>query len=142
MIRALAACGFKLFATEGTGRLVLSLGVDNVTVVGKLTQERPNMVDIILEGLVNAVVNTVSGGRESMKDSFQIRRAAVERRIPCFTSLDRARAGVEALVNGATRFNVLPYRGHLRSSLAPTGAGVKADAVPDAALPSAKEEAR
>ena len=45
----------------------------------------PNVVDNILEGLVNAVVNTVSGGREPMKDSFQIRRAAVERRIPCYT---------------------------------------------------------
>jgi carbamoyl-phosphate synthase large subunit len=41
------------------------------------------------------VVNTVSGRRGPLKDGFQIRRAAVERRIPCFTSIDTARVAIE-----------------------------------------------
>jgi carbamoyl-phosphate synthase large subunit len=56
------------------------------------------VVDAIEAGWVGAVVNTVSGRRGPLKDGFQIRRAAVERRIPCFTSLDTARVAVSAAV--------------------------------------------
>lgn len=99
------------------------------------------VMDIILDGSVNAVVNTISGGRGLMKDGFQIRRAALEQRIPCFTSLDTARATVEALMFGATRFNVSPYREYPQSSLDPTGAVTTQDSVPNVALPSAEAEA-
>ena len=60
------------------------------------TGERPNTVDIIADGTVSAVVNTIEGDRESLEDGFEIRRAAVDQRIPCFTSLDTARVAVEA----------------------------------------------
>ena len=47
---------------------------------------------------VGAVINTIEGGRaEVQRDGFHIRRAATEMRIPCFTSIDTARAAIEAL---------------------------------------------
>ena len=71
------------------------------------------MVDIIADGTVDAVVNTVTGDREVLQDGFHIRRAAVDRRIPCFTSLDTARAAVESLAGGAARYNVKPLSDYL-----------------------------
>ena len=61
-----------------------------------------------MDGTVDAVVNTVTGDRETLQDGFEIRRAAVERRIPCFTSLDTARAAVESLSNGSETYSVRP----------------------------------
>ncbi|MBI4304847.1 MAG: hypothetical protein HY678_00870, partial [Chloroflexi bacterium] len=66
----------------------------------------PNVVDVIIDGTVNAVVNTVTGERRPLHDGFYIRRAAAERRIPCFTSLDTARAAVESLRETAQTYNV------------------------------------
>ena len=48
------------------------------------------------------------GRLTTLRDGFQIRRAAAERRIPCFTSLDTARAATNALLAGAQQFNVKP----------------------------------
>ncbi len=55
-------------------------------------------MDVINDGTVGAVINTLSGDTSVLRDGFYIRRAAVERRIPCFTSLDTARAAVESLL--------------------------------------------
>ena len=52
---------------------------------------------VINDGTVKAVVNVPTGGRDAEQDGFYIRRAAVERRIPCFTSIDTARCAVEAV---------------------------------------------
>jgi carbamoyl-phosphate synthase large subunit len=49
-----------------------------------------------------------------MRDGSQIRRAAVERHIPCFTSLDTAQATVEALLRGSQTYSVQPLRLYLR----------------------------
>jgi len=51
-----------------------------------------------------------------MRDGFQIRRAAAEKRIPCFTSLDTARAAVNALVHGDQPYSVQPLREYLSQS--------------------------
>ena len=69
----------------------------------------PNVLDVINAGLVDCVINTPEGGRSTaMKDGFQIRRAAAERRIPCFTSIDTARAATEALLAGSQTYDVRP----------------------------------
>ena len=54
------------------------------------------------------VFNTITGGHIPLRDGFQIRRAAVEKRIPCFTSLDTFRAAVEALANDSQTYSVQP----------------------------------
>jgi len=52
------------------------------------------------------VINTVSDVASTLRDGFFIRRAAAERRIPCYTSLDTARVAVESLLMGSTSYSV------------------------------------
>ena len=106
LIRELDEMGYTFFATEGTATVINGLGLPVVMVPKRLDGSDPNVVDIISNGTVDAVINTTTGDREVMQDGFHIRRAAVDRRIPCFTSLDTARVAVETLATGGTRFNV------------------------------------
>jgi carbamoyl-phosphate synthase large subunit len=82
----------------------------------KLTEGHPNVLDVIRDGMVNGVVNTITGERTPLRDGFAIRRAAAEKGIPCFTSLDTIRAVVEALTGKKHLFNVQPVRDYLRRS--------------------------
>ncbi len=99
--------GYKLYATEGTSELLRNAGLAVSMISKKLGEGHPNIVDIIEDGTVNGVVNTITGGRVPLRDGFHIRRAAAERRIPCFTSLDTARAVAEVITNGQYSYNVL-----------------------------------
>ena len=116
MIRQLAEAGYGLFATEGTAGMIRGLGIDAFAIPKAHTGDRPNTVDIIADGTVAAVVNTIEGDRESLEDGFEIRRAAVDRRIPCFTSLDTARAAVESLTGGAANYNIKPLPAYRNGS--------------------------
>ncbi len=108
IIRRLASIGYKLYATEGTAAMIEAVGLPVRMISKRLGEGHPNVIDIINEGTVNAVVNTITGGRVALRDGFYIRRAAVEKRIPCYTSLDTARAAVEALVNGSQTYSAQP----------------------------------
>ena len=116
MIRQLAETGYGLFATAGTAGMIRGLGIDAFAIPKAHTGERPNTVDIIADGTVSAVVNTIEGDRESLEDGFEIRRAAVDQRIPCFTSLDTARAAVESLIGGAANYNIKPLPEYRKQS--------------------------
>ena len=113
IIRELSALGYKLYATEGTAAMIEALGLPVTMISKKLSEGHPNVLDIIRDGTVSSVVNTVTGERTPLRDGFEIRRAAAEKRIPCFTSLDTTRAAVEALVNGVQTFSVQPLTGYL-----------------------------
>jgi carbamoyl-phosphate synthase large subunit len=109
IVRKLHEAGYTLYATRGTAEIIRALGIPVTQVAKQLTGEHPNVLDVINEGLVHCVINTPEGGRPTtLQDGFQIRRAAAERRIPCFTSVDTARAATEALLAGSEAFNVLP----------------------------------
>ncbi|HLF05510.1 MAG TPA: carbamoyl-phosphate synthase large subunit [Dehalococcoidia bacterium] len=108
LVQDLARSGCQLYATEGTAAMIAALGLPVTMITKKMGEGHPNVVDVINDGLVRAVINTLSGETSVMRDGFQIRRAAVERRIPCFTSLDTARAAVESLLTGGSGYNVLP----------------------------------
>jgi carbamoyl-phosphate synthase large subunit len=98
LVRTLADAGYRLYATEGTSRVIEALGLPVTTVTKVLTGEHPNVVDVIRDGTVQFVINTPEGRMTgSLRDGFYIRRAAAEKRIPCFTSIDTARAATEAL---------------------------------------------
>jgi carbamoyl-phosphate synthase large subunit len=119
ILRAIHGLGLRLFATAGTAAFLREAAIP-ATTVQKLRDGHPNVVDVIHSGQVHLVVNTVSasapvadqGAGVPLRDGYEIRRASVERRIPCLTSLDTARALVQAL--GASR------REH-RSSVATLG---------------------
>ena len=113
MIRELHAAGCPLYATDGTAAMIAGLGLPVIAIPKRLSGH-PNVVDIIEDGTVQAVINTVTGDREVLQDGFDIRRAATEARIPCFTSLDTARAAVESMSGSGTGYSVKPlpaYRG-------------------------------
>jgi carbamoyl-phosphate synthase large subunit len=113
IIRGLSSLGYKLYATEGTAAMIEAVGLPVIMISKKLSEGHPNVVDIIRDGAVSGVVNTITGERTPLIDGFQIRRAAAEKRIPCFTSLDTIRAAVEALIGGTQTFSVQPLRGYL-----------------------------
>jgi carbamoyl-phosphate synthase large subunit len=114
IIKRFHQAGYRFYATEGTSALLQSAGLPVKMISKKLSEGHPNIIDIIRDGTVDGIVNTITGGRIPLRDGFQIRRAAAEKRIPCFTSLDTARAAAEALANGTQSYNALPlpvYRG-------------------------------
>ena len=113
LIHELHKIGYNFFATEGTSSVINGLGFPVVMVPKILDREGPNVVDIISNGTVDAVINTVTGHREVLQDGFHIRRAAVDKRIPCFTSIDTARTAVSQISKKNTSFNVTSIQEHL-----------------------------
>ncbi len=99
--------GYELVATSGTAALVRSLGID-VTEVRKLAEGSQDILKLIRSGECAAVINTPTLGKTVDRDGFLIRRAAVEARVPCLTSLDTALAVVTALRASAITTNVAP----------------------------------
>jgi carbamoyl-phosphate synthase large subunit len=109
LIHRLHDAGFRLFATEGTAEMISAIGLPVEQVTKRLEEGHPNVVDVINDGSVSCVVNTPEGRYTgSLRDGFFIRRAATEKRIPCFTSIDTARAAVDALTAGIQRAGGAP----------------------------------
>ena len=111
IVRQLAAAGFNFMATEGTASMLNAMGIP-VRMVSKRLQGTPNVVSVIQEGNVQAVINTLTGGRSVLQDGFYIRRAAVERQIPCLTSLDTSRALATALSLQQGAYEVRPLHAY------------------------------
>ncbi len=111
IVSRLVQLGYSLIATAGTAAALRAAGF-SPREVGKIGDASPTVLDVITGGEVNLVVNTQSNlteqlpGGPVMRDGFSIRRAAVERRIPCLTSLDTAAALVESVATAATDFEV------------------------------------
>ncbi|MEA3313376.1 MAG: carbamoyl phosphate synthase large subunit, partial [Caldisericota bacterium] len=114
LIKELYSLQYGFYATEGTAVMIKSMGFPVEMVTKKLHEGHPNVVDVIYEGSVDGVINTVTGGRIPLKDGFDIRRAAAEGQIPCFTSLDTARVVVSAISGSGGKFSVKPLREYLR----------------------------
>jgi carbamoyl-phosphate synthase large subunit len=99
LIHSLHDAGFGLYATEGTASMISAIGLPVRQVTKRLNEGHPNVVDVIADGSVSCVINTPEGRfTGTLRDGFYIRRAASEKRIPCFTSVDTARAAVGALI--------------------------------------------
>ena len=114
IVRTFHSLSYKLYATQGTADMIKAIGLP-VTAVAKAGQGSPDIVEIIQDGTVDVVVNTLTGHRTPLRDGFQIRRAAAERRIPCFTSLDTAKATVDSLLRGPLNVSVKPLGAYLES---------------------------
>ncbi|HEX5940292.1 MAG TPA: ATP-grasp domain-containing protein, partial [Dehalococcoidia bacterium] len=122
IVRMLGRAGYRLYATEGTAAMVRAQGLAVEEVHKIQSGKQPTVVEVIERGLVHGVINAPEGRLvETLRDGFHIRRAATEARIPCFTSLDTARAAVEATLAGVDTYDVAPlaeYRGSAVGSAA------------------------
>jgi carbamoyl-phosphate synthase large subunit len=108
IIKELTRNDSRLYATEGTAAMIEAAGLPVKMTSKKIDEGHPNIIDMINDGTIAGVVNTMSGGQAPLRDGFYIRRAAAEKRIPCFTSLDTIRAAAAALSHGAQKFTVQP----------------------------------
>ncbi len=114
IIKQLSSLGFKLYATEGTAAMIQGIAIPVTFISKKLSEGYPNIVDIIRDGTLCGVVNTITGERGPISDGFEIRRAAVEKRIPCFTSIDTIRSVIDVLQSDEQTFSVKPLKEYLR----------------------------
>ena len=89
LAKAFSELDFKIAATEGTAKAIMSMGID-VEVVGKVHERSTDIIEKIKTDNIDVVINTLTQGKHSLKDGFKIRRATVEHGIACLTSLDTA----------------------------------------------------
>ncbi|MDP3476590.1 carbamoyl-phosphate synthase large subunit [Hydrogenophaga sp.] len=94
--RELVAMGFDLVATRGTAAAINAAGVP-VQTVNKVTEGRPHIVDMIKNGDVALVINTVEERRNAIADSRQIRTSSLLARVTTFTTIAGAEAAVEGM---------------------------------------------
>jgi carbamoyl-phosphate synthase large subunit len=91
----LVELGFALIATSGTAAHLAAKGLP-VTAVNKVAQGRPHIVDRLLDGDVDLVLNTTEGW-QSLKDSHSIRATALNRKVPYFTTAAASIAAARAI---------------------------------------------
>ncbi|WP_339958826.1 carbamoyl-phosphate synthase large subunit [Delftia acidovorans] len=94
--KELAAMGFVLCATRGTAAAISEAGIE-VQLVNKVTEGRPHIVDMIKNGEIAMVINTVEERRNAIADSRAIRTSALLARVTTFTTIFGAEAAVEGM---------------------------------------------
>jgi carbamoyl-phosphate synthase large subunit len=94
--KALHEMGFTLVATKGTAGALSEAGLP-VTAVSKVQEGRPHVVDMLKNGEIALVVNTVEEKRGAINDSRSIRTTALAQRVTYYTTIAGARAAVEGM---------------------------------------------
>jgi carbamoyl-phosphate synthase large subunit len=89
--RNLAELGFSLYATRGTAAVLLAADL-TVTPVNKVAEGRPHIVDMIKNGEMDLIINTVEDKRSAIQDSYSIRHAVLQAKVTYYTTLAGARA--------------------------------------------------
>ncbi|RFC36715.1 MAG: carbamoyl-phosphate synthase large subunit [Candidatus Nitrotoga sp. SPKER] len=89
--KSLREMGFAVLATRGTAAILAAADVA-VTVANKVAEGRPHIVDMIKNGEISLIINTVDSKRSAMQDSYSIRHAALQGRVTYYTTLAGARA--------------------------------------------------
>jgi carbamoyl-phosphate synthase large subunit len=95
LARRLRELGFKIIATKGTCIELIKNNVPSEFAL-KMSEGRPNIVDAIINKQIDLIVNTAVG-KQSIIDSFSIRRSAVDRQVPYVTTMRGAEAVVKAI---------------------------------------------
>ena len=96
LLRRFYNIGFSIKATSGTASYLNENGIKAES-IKKIKEGSPNVEDIIKNGEIAFVINTLTKGKLPERDGFRIRRAAVEFNVPCLTSLDLAQAVLNVL---------------------------------------------
>ncbi|MEL6258917.1 MAG: carbamoyl phosphate synthase large subunit, partial [Pseudomonadota bacterium] len=87
--------GFNIIATKGTAVFLQNAGVEAVA-VNKVAEGKPHIVDAMINGDVQIVFNTTEGA-QSLEDSASIRRTALHRKIPYYTTFAGSLAAIQAI---------------------------------------------
>ncbi len=95
VVKKLKEIGFIITATEGTAKFLTKNGID-AKVVLKVSQGRPNILDLIINKQVDLIINTPSG-KKGKTEGYYIRRAAVDYGIPYITTVSGAMAAVKGI---------------------------------------------
>ena len=107
--------GFAVLATQGTAGLFQQAGLE-CTHVNKVAEGQPHIVDAMINGQVQLVINTTEGA-QALKDSFSLRRTALVNNIPYYTTVAGARAAVEAIAAlRSESLEVAPLQSYLSGS--------------------------
>ena len=93
--RDLQEHGFELYATGGTAKAIMAAGIECQR-INKVLEGRPHLVDMIKNGEVSLIVNTTEG-KQALKDSASIRRAALQHKVAYTTTISGAEATCLAL---------------------------------------------
>ena len=99
--------GYKIYATRSTAKYLQDHGVDALR-VNKITQESPNVMDLILGHKIDLVIDTPTEGHgDKSRDGFLIRRNAIETGVYCITAMDTANALATSLESALTDFTLV-----------------------------------
>ncbi|MBQ9200186.1 MAG: carbamoyl-phosphate synthase large subunit [Lachnospiraceae bacterium] len=93
--KSFEASGFNILATSGTYDIITAAGV-KATVVKKLHEGRPNMLDMITNGDIDLIINSPVG-KDSIYDDSYLRKAAIKGRVPYMTTIAAAKATAEGI---------------------------------------------
>ena len=104
----LVKLGFNIVATKGTAN-ALEGSTIKVKIINKVLEGRPHIVDAILNKEIDMIINTTEG-RQSIKDSFSIRRSALEHNIFFTTTISGGFAIVESLEKGVENWEYKPLQ--------------------------------
>ncbi|WP_295628465.1 carbamoyl-phosphate synthase large subunit [uncultured Nitrosomonas sp.] len=96
--RSLAGLGFTLYATRGTAAAITEAGIA-VIIINKVAEGRPHIVDMIKNGEISLIINTVKNQRSAIRDSYSIRHAALQAKVTYYTTLAGARAACMGITN-------------------------------------------
>ncbi len=94
--KTLVEAGFAITATEGTAEFLNKHGVEAKRVY-KVSEGRPNVIDLMKNGKINLVINTPSGRKKTRSDSYYLRRTCLDYDVPYFTTIAGAKAAAEAI---------------------------------------------
>lgn len=109
--RGLHEFGFKLVGTRGTAAAIADAGIP-IQTVNKVTEGRPHIVDMLKNGEIDLVINTVDERRNAINDSRAIRTSALAARVTYFTTIAGASAAVEGMhyLRNGDGLNVYPVQ--------------------------------
>ena len=89
-------CGFSIMATGTTHELLIKSGIE-ARRVNKMQEGRPNIVDEVMNGKIQLIVNTPAAKEEKISDDSYIRKTAIKARVPYMTTMAAAKATAEGI---------------------------------------------
>jgi carbamoyl-phosphate synthase large subunit len=108
--------GFRIISTSGTAAALKEAGVP-VERINKVYEGQPHVVDAMINDEVHMMINTTAEGAQNMADSFSLRRTALMRGIPHYTTIPGARAAIEAIAAMQSgSLEVTPLQDYLKVS--------------------------